>query len=60
MLEIAFDAVQLSDRHNSGLALRFPRIARIRPDKTPLEIDTVQTARKLVRSSPASRKKSEG
>jgi DNA ligase-1 len=48
VLEVAFDAVQLSDRHNSGLALRFPRIARLRPDKTPAEIDTVQTARGLV------------
>jgi DNA ligase-1 len=33
VLEIAFDAVQRSDRHSSGLALRFPRIARIRTDK---------------------------
>ena len=49
VLEIAFDAVQLSDRHDSGLALRFPRIARLRPDKSPAQIDTVQTARKLVR-----------
>jgi DNA ligase-1 len=49
VLEIAFDAVQRSDRHGSGLALRFPRIARIRTDKTPAEIDTVETARQLVR-----------
>ncbi len=48
VLEIAFDAVQVSDRHDSGLALRFPRIARLRPDKSPAEIDTVQTARALV------------
>ena len=49
VLEIAFDAVQRSDRHDSGLALRFPRIERIRTDKTPAEIDTLQTALKLVK-----------
>ena len=48
VLEIAFDRIQLSQRHNSGLALRFPRIVRIRTDKTPAEIDTLSTARKLV------------
>ena len=47
VLEIAFDKIQVSDRHNSGLALRFPRIARIRTDKTIAEIDTLATARKL-------------
>ena len=48
VLEIAFDRIQLSDRHNSGLALRFPRIVRIRTDKSPAEIDTLANARKLV------------
>lgn len=48
VLEIAFDKIQESDRHNSGLAMRFPRIARIRTDKPVTEIDTVQTAGKLV------------
>jgi len=47
VLEIAFDALQASDRHASGLAMRFPRIARIRDDKTPAEIDTLATARRL-------------
>src|SRR5260370_36553189 len=47
VLEIAFDKIQVSDRHNSGLALRFPRIARIRPDKSIADIDTLATARKL-------------
>jgi len=49
VLEIAFDSIRPSGRHGSGLAMRFPRIARIRADKTPAEIDTVSTARKLVR-----------
>jgi DNA ligase 1 len=50
VLEIAFDAIQASDRHDSGLAMRFPRIVRIRADKTPAEIDTLETARQLARS----------
>jgi DNA ligase 1 len=48
VLEVAFNAVQPSDRHASGLALRFPRIKAIRRDKKVGEIDTVQYARKLV------------
>jgi ATP-dependent DNA ligase I len=48
VLEIAFDRIQASTRHGSGLAMRFPRIVRIRTDKTPAEIDTVASARKLV------------
>lgn len=47
VLEIAFDRIQPSARHDSGFALRFPRIARIRTDKTPAEIDTLETCRRL-------------
>jgi len=47
VLEIAFDSIQASPRHNSGLALRFPRIVRLRPDKTPAEIDTLTHCRRL-------------
>jgi len=47
VLEIAFDSIQPSDRHESGLAMRFPRIKAIRPDKTPAEIDTLAYARSL-------------
>lgn len=47
VLEIAFDSIQPSDRHDSGLALRFPRIKAIRRDKIPAEIDTLAYARKL-------------
>ena len=50
VLEIAFDAIQPSTRHNSGFALRFPRIVRIRTDKTAAEIDTLETVRKLGRA----------
>lgn len=48
VLEIAFDRLQRSERHNSGLAMRFPRIVRIRTDKSVAEIDTLQTARRLL------------
>ena len=42
ILEVAFDAIQKSDRHDSGYALRFPRIKRIRLDKNVDEIDILQ------------------
>jgi len=48
VLEIAFDRLQRSDRHASGLAMRFPRIIRIRSDKSVAEIDTLESARKLL------------
>jgi DNA ligase-1 len=47
VLEIAFDAVQVSARHKSGYALRFPRIAQWRHDKTPSDIDTLARVRDL-------------
>jgi DNA ligase-1 len=50
VLEIAFDAIQPSARHASGLAMRFPRIARIRPDKSPADIDTLSAARRFLRT----------
>ncbi len=48
VIEVAFDSIQPSTRHDSGLALRFPRIKAIRKDKTVLEIDTLETASALV------------
>jgi len=48
VLEIAFDSIQPSTRHASGLAMRFPRIKAIRRDKSPAEIDTLSYARSLV------------
>lgn len=53
VLEIAFDAIQPSERHGSGFALRFPRIARIRTDKQPADIDTLATCRTLAGGPPA-------
>jgi DNA ligase 1 len=47
VVEIAFDVIMRSSRHKSGFALRFPRIARLRPDKGPDEIDTLATVRRL-------------
>lgn len=48
VFEVAFDSVQPSTRHASGLALRFPRIKAIRKDKSPGEIDTLAFAKSLV------------
>ncbi len=48
VLEIAFDAIRPSPRHDSGLALRFPRIKAIRRDKTIEDIDTLKSARALL------------
>jgi DNA ligase-1 len=47
VLEVAFNSIQLSTRHASGLALRFPRIKAIRRDKTVDAIDTLAYAREL-------------
>lgn len=48
VIEVTFDRVQPSKRHKSGYALRFPRILRLRPDKSAAEIDTLETVRRLV------------
>jgi DNA ligase-1 len=48
VIEVTFDRIQPSQRHKSGYALRFPRILRLRPDKTTAEIDTLETVRRLV------------
>jgi DNA ligase 1 len=50
VLEVAFNNIQKSARHASGYALRFPRIVRIRTDKTPAEIDSLETVAKLFAS----------
>ncbi len=48
VLEIAFDSIHDSKRHKSGVAMRFPRIARIRTDKPAAEADRVETLKRLV------------
>src|SRR5690242_11645250 len=47
VLEVAFNNMMRSDRHESGYALRFPRIVRLRPDKLPEEVDTIERARQI-------------
>ncbi len=49
VIEIAFDIVQKSTLHASGFALRFPRIVRLRPDKTPDAIDTLADVERVYR-----------
>ena len=48
VLEIAFDAIQPSTRHKSGIAMRFPRISRIRWDKPAQEADTLDSLKALI------------
>ena len=48
VFELAFEGIQASPRHKSGIALRFPRIARWRRDKPVAEIDTLETLRALL------------
>ncbi|HEY3334471.1 MAG TPA: ATP-dependent DNA ligase [Candidatus Limnocylindrales bacterium] len=47
VVEVAFDVIMRSSRHTSGFALRFPRIANLRPDKPVDEIDTLSTVTRL-------------
>ncbi|MBA4771941.1 MAG: cisplatin damage response ATP-dependent DNA ligase [Sphingomonas sp.] len=48
VLEIAFDSIHASTRHKSGVAMRFPRIARIRTDKPAAEADSVDALKRLI------------
>ena len=47
VLEVAFNNMMRSTRHESGYALRFPRIVRLRPDKLAEDADTIETAREI-------------
>jgi DNA ligase 1 len=62
IIEVTFDRVQPSRRHKSGYALRFPRILRLRPDKSTSDIDTLETVRRLVEATEGTpeRKNAEG
>jgi DNA ligase-1 len=47
VLEVAFNNMMQSERHESGYALRFPRIVRLRPDKSPEDADTIERGREV-------------
>jgi DNA ligase-1 len=49
VLEVAFNNIMRSERHESGYALRFPRIVRLRPDKSPEEADTIERVEEIYR-----------
>lgn len=51
VLEVAFEGLQRSTRHKSGVAMRFPRISRLRWDKPPREADTLETVMALLPES---------
>jgi DNA ligase-1 len=48
VFEIAFEGIQRSTRHKSGIAVRFPRIARWRTDKKPQDADHLETVKSLI------------
>lgn len=50
VIEVAFDSIHVSSRHKSGLAMRFPRFHRLRPDKPAHEADTLAALRALIAS----------
>ncbi|MGC1782791.1 MAG: ATP-dependent DNA ligase [Acidobacteriaceae bacterium] len=60
ILEVAFNNVMRSERHNSGYALRFPRIVRVRGDKPVSEIDTLERVAEIFRSQTKGKKPGEG
>jgi DNA ligase-1 len=55
VLEVAFEGLQRSGRHRSGLAMRFPRINRLRWDKPPGEADRLETLERLLEKIEAGR-----
>ncbi len=55
VVENAFDRIMRSGRHGSGFALRFPRIVRVRDDKTAAEIDTLATVETLFEAQASGR-----
>lgn len=50
VVEVAFEGLNRSTRHKSGVAMRFPRIARLRQDKLPLEADRLETLQAMIES----------
>ena len=55
VLEVAFEGLQRSTRHKSGVAMRFPRISRIRWDKPAAEADTLETLERMLEGIEAGR-----
>ena len=53
VLEVAFEGLQRSTRHKSGIAMRFPRISRLRWDKPPRDADRLETLEKLLKADTA-------
>src|SRR5215813_11119473 len=53
VLEVAFEGLQRSTRHKSGIAMRFPRISRLRWDKPPRDADRLETLEKLLKTEVA-------
>jgi DNA ligase-1 len=53
VFELAFEGIQRSTRHKSGIAVRFPRMARWRRDKPASEADTLGTVKALLTSEHA-------
>jgi DNA ligase-1 len=54
VMEVAFEGLQRSTRHKSGVAMRFPRISRLRWDKKPAEADRLETLEQMLRAEGAS------
>jgi DNA ligase-1 len=55
VLEVAFEGLQRSNRHKSGLAMRFPRINRLRWDKPPGEADRLETLERILQKIDSER-----
>ncbi|MBY5720442.1 cisplatin damage response ATP-dependent DNA ligase [Rhizobium leguminosarum] len=53
VVEVAFEGINRSTRHKSGVAMRFPRIARLRPDKPSYEADRLRTLIAMIEAKPA-------
>ena len=61
VFELAFEGISLSPRHRSGVAVRFPRIARWRKDKRPEEAETLEGVKAMLEEpSPAPRVETRG
>ena len=54
VFELAFEGIQRSTRHKSGIAVRFPRMARWRTDKRPEQADTLDSVRALIEAERSS------